>query len=98
MVGGDAVPFDELPAALRRTDVLVTCTGARDLFLGSDLLAGTRIRGIVDLALPADVAADVSELGIALVNLDRLVREQPSSGDATGARSGRARSPRRGIW
>ena len=29
--------------------------------------------GIVDLALPADVSAEVTELGIALVNLDRLV-------------------------
>ena len=85
VVGGDAVPFDALPAALRRTDVLVTCTGARELFLGSDLLAGTAIRGIVDLALPADVAVDVSELGIALVNIDRLVREQSIVDDATGS-------------
>ncbi len=87
LVGGDAVPFAELPAALGRAEVLVTCTGARDLFLGSDLLAGTRIRGIVDLALPADVAPDVIELGIALVNLDRLVRE-PGSGADLGAESG----------
>ncbi len=64
--------------------MLVTCTGARELFLGSDLLAGTTVRGIVDLALPADVAADVTDLGIALVNLDRLVREQPDADDSTG--------------
>ena len=76
-VGGEAVALDGLPAALARADVLVTCTGARDLFLGADVLARTPIVGVVDLALPADVAADVSDLGIALVNLDRLVRDQP---------------------
>ena len=76
-VGGEAVALDGLPAALARADVLVTCTGARDLFLGAEVLARTPIVGVVDLALPADVAADVSDLGIALVNLDRLVRDQP---------------------
>lgn len=84
LVGGEAVSFDDLPAALRRTDVLVTCTGARDVFLGVDVLAGTQIRGVVDLALPADVADEVGDLGIALINLDRLVREQPVPGDARG--------------
>jgi glutamyl-tRNA reductase len=76
-VGGSAAALDELPAELARADVLITCTGARDLFLTADLLAASPVRGVVDLALPADVAPEVADLGIALVNLDRLVREQP---------------------
>ncbi len=75
-VGGRAVPLTELGAALTRADVLVTCTGARTLTLTAADLAGTPVRGVVDLALPADVDPDVAEAGITLVNLDRLVVEQ----------------------
>ena len=81
-VGGRAVPLTELGAALTAADVLVTCTGARTLTLTAADLAGTPVRGVVDLALPADVSADVAEAGITLVNLDRLVVEQH---DAAGA-------------
>lgn len=76
VVGGTAVRFADLSAALARTDVLVACTGARDLFLGADELTGTTVRGVVDLALPADVSPDVTDLGITLINLDRLVRQR----------------------
>ena len=75
-VGGRAVPLTELGTALTRADVLVTCTGARTLTLTAADLAGTPVRGVVDLALPADVDPDVAEAGITLVNLDRLVVEQ----------------------
>ena len=75
-VGGQAVPLAELSSALSSADVLVTCTGARALTIGADDLAGTPVRGVVDLALPADVAPAVTDLGITLVNLDRLVAEQ----------------------
>jgi glutamyl-tRNA reductase len=49
-VGGQAVPLSELRAALARTDVLVTCTGARSLTIGPAELVGTPVRGVVDLA------------------------------------------------
>jgi glutamyl-tRNA reductase len=75
-VGGRAVPLAELSTALTSTDVLVTCTGARALTISAEDLAGTPVRGVVDLALPADVAPAVADLGITLVNLDRLVAEQ----------------------
>jgi glutamyl-tRNA reductase len=71
-VGGRAIGLAELDDALTTTDVVVTCTGARDLVLGLEDLSATEVRGIVDLALPADVSPDVTGLGIALVNLDRL--------------------------
>ena len=81
-VGGKAVALTELAQALAETDVLVTCTGARTLTIGVDDLAGTPVRGVVDLALPADVAPQVVEHGICLVNLDRLVTEQPDAASA----------------
>ena len=81
-VGGRAVPFAALPEMITETDILITCTGAQDLFVDADQLRGSQIRGVVDLALPADVSEGVAELGIALVNLNRLVGEQV---DAAGA-------------
>src|SRR5215203_3501777 len=62
-VGGAAVELSALPEALRGTDVLVTCTGAKAV-------------GIT----PADVDPAVADLGIELVNLERLVAEQGDSG------------------
>ena len=76
-VGGRAVPLAELPsrpARDRRAGHLHR--GAGPVPRPPTDLAGTPVRGVVDLALPADVAPDVTELGIALVNLDRLVAEQ----------------------
>ena len=75
-VGGRAVPLSGLSEALTSTDVLVTCTGARNLTITVDNLAGTPVLGVVDLALPADVSPAVIDAGITLVNLDRLVAEQ----------------------
>ncbi|HYP44871.1 MAG TPA: glutamyl-tRNA reductase [Propionibacteriaceae bacterium] len=75
-VGGRAIGLNELGAALSSTDVVVTCTGARDLVLGTDDLRGSGVRGVVDLALPADVSPDVASLGITLVNLVRLGADQ----------------------
>src|SRR5918997_2280848 len=75
-IGGRAVPMSELSDALASADVLVTCTGARSLTLTAADLAGTPVRGVVDLALPADVSPDVAAAGITLVNLDRLVVDQ----------------------
>ena len=88
-VGGRAVALADLTAALSSADIVVTCTGARDLVLGRDELAGTPVVGIVDLALPADVSEEVTELGIALVNLTRLVAGQldaASSAEVEAAR------------
>lgn len=88
-IGGRAIPLTELDGALSSADVVVTCTGARDLVLGRSELLGTPVRGIVDLALPADVSDDVTELGITLVNLDRLVAGQldpASTGEIAAAR------------
>jgi glutamyl-tRNA reductase len=89
-VGGRAVPLSDLRHALATTDVLVTCTGARTLTIGVDDLAGTPVRGVVDLGLPADVAAEVVDYGICLVNLDRLVTDQPDAASAQEIEDARA--------
>jgi glutamyl-tRNA reductase len=81
-VGGKAVALSDLGGALASADVLVTCTGARTLTIGVDDLAGTPVRGVVDLALPADVAPEVASQGICLVNLDRLVTDQHDAASA----------------
>lgn len=84
-VGGDARPMAELDAALGEADVLVTCTGARGLVIGPERLADTPVRGVIDLALPADVAEEVGDLpGVELVNLGRLQAE--GGFDAAGTR------------
>ena len=49
-VGGRAVPLPSWRTALAETDVLVTCTGARALTITAEDLAGTPVRGVVDLA------------------------------------------------
>ena len=89
-VGGKAVALSDLGDALAATDVLVTCTGARTLTIGVDDLAGTPVRAVVDLALPADVAPEVAEHDICLVNLDRLVTDQPDSASAQEIEDARA--------
>ena len=89
-VGGRAVPLTELGRALTAADVLVTCTGARTLTLTAADLAGTPVRGVVDLALPADVSPDVADHGITLVNLDRLVVEQPDQAGTPEVEAARA--------
>ena len=76
-IGAQARPFAELTTALAETDLLVACTGARDVFVDAEQLKGSSVVGIVDLALPADVSSDVDQLGIMLVNLARLVADQP---------------------
>ncbi len=75
-VGGVAVPFAALPEALLTAEVVVTCTGARDVHVDADQLRDSSVLGVVDLALPADVSEDVAELGVVLVNLNRLVTDQ----------------------
>jgi glutamyl-tRNA reductase len=89
-VGGKAVALSDLSEALAVSDVLVSCTGARTLTVGVEDLAGTPVRGVVDLALPADVDPQVAERGIRLVNLDRLVTDQPDAASAEEVEDARA--------
>ncbi len=88
--GGRALPWSELRSAIGTSDILVSCTGARELLITKDELRGTAVRGVVDLALPADVAGDVTELGVELVNLARLIEDTPDSASAQQIEAARA--------
>lgn len=75
-------PWSELTDALAEADVLITCTGARGLRIGPELLIDTPIRGVLDLALPADVDPDVADLpGITLVSLEVLAAHPDTGAD-----------------
>jgi glutamyl-tRNA reductase len=77
-IGGGIVQFGDLPAALSQADVLLTCTGAGTTIIDFELLESSR-RGvqppllIVDIAVPRDVAPEVTRLAdVTLLNLDDL--------------------------
>ena len=89
-IGAQARPLVELDAALQQTDLIVTCTGARDVFLDAGQLLGTPVVGVVDLALPADVSENVTEAGVVLVNLARLVADQPDHASRAEVEAARA--------
>jgi glutamyl-tRNA reductase len=77
-IGGSVVPFADLPRALAETDVLLTCTGSGSTVIDFDLLESSRGRSsspllIVDIAIPRDVAPEVTLLdNVTLLNLDDL--------------------------
>ena len=95
-IGAQARPLAELSSALGEADLVVACTGARDVFLDAEQLRHTPVVGIVDLALPADVSTDVVERDVVLVNLARLVADQPDHASRGQVEAARAAGRRRG--
>lgn len=71
-VDGRALPWSDRADALRDADVIISCTGALTTWIHPDDLAGGRVLGVVDLALPADVDPAVAEV-TELVNLSSLL-------------------------
>jgi glutamyl-tRNA reductase len=72
-IGGHARPLAELDRALADADLVITCTGARDLVVTTEMVRGTGIGAVIDLALPADADPAIGEL-VPLINLDLLLR------------------------
>lgn len=68
-VGGEAVPYARIPDAIRRADVIVSCTSARGTVIRyqdcREALKGQtqRLRFFFDLAVPRDIDPAVSKLG-----------------------------------
>lgn len=88
-VGGRAIERDQVSAALNDVDIVISCTGASDVVLGHDeISAAMQVRdgrslGIVDLALPHDVAPEAANLpGVTLVDLARLAEAEHSDAAA----------------
>jgi glutamyl-tRNA reductase len=84
-VGGRAAALADLPAELAVADVLVTCTGATGLVVGTDVVAAamagrSRPLAVVDLALPRDVDPGVAALpDVHVVDLALLQGERAST-------------------
>jgi glutamyl-tRNA reductase len=76
---GSSVPFDELPEALERADIVVAATASPHLLLEADEVAEVmRARHgrpllLIDLAVPRDIEALCGTLdGVTLVDIDDL--------------------------
>jgi glutamyl-tRNA reductase len=85
-IGGRAADLENLATELAGTDVLVTCTGATGLVIGSDVVAAAmtgrsgRPLVVVDLALPRDVDPGVAALpGVHVVDLALLQGERAAT-------------------
>jgi glutamyl-tRNA reductase len=82
-VEGRAAELADLPAEVAAADVLVTCTGARGLVVGTEVVADAmatrpdRPLVVIDLALPRDVDPGVAALpGVHVVDLALLQGER----------------------
>jgi glutamyl-tRNA reductase len=91
-VGGRAAELAGLTAELAAADVLVTCTGASGIVVGTDVVAAAmagregRPLVVVDLALPRDVEPAVAGLPrVHLVDLALLQGERQAGGPIAGS-------------
>jgi glutamyl-tRNA reductase len=82
-VDGGTAELADLPQAIAAADVLITCTGATGLVVGTDAVAAAmagrthRPLAVVDLALPRDVDPGVAALpGVHVVDLALLQGER----------------------
>jgi glutamyl-tRNA reductase len=78
--GGRAVRFDELPAELERSDIVVSSTGSPHSIIERDELATvvadrTQPLLLIDIAVPRDIDPSVGQLdGVVLRDIDDLQR------------------------
>jgi glutamyl-tRNA reductase len=78
-LGGQAVPWSQMPGALAEADIVITATGAAEPVLTrrgvAEMLRGRRQRPlfVIDIALPRDVEPGVGDLEpVFLYNIDDL--------------------------
>ncbi|HYI37905.1 MAG TPA: glutamyl-tRNA reductase [Thermoleophilaceae bacterium] len=97
--GGSAVRFEDLPAELARTDIVVSSTSSPHQIVDRDDLELTigerpgRPLVIIDIAVPRDVAPDAREVpGVALYDMDDLQRAVARGRSVREAEAVRARA------
>jgi glutamyl-tRNA reductase len=96
-VSGRTAGWDDLPAELARTDVLVACTGAAGVLVDATTVAAARdgadrVLGVLDLAMPHDVDPEVGFLDDVVLRgmvdlAARLDRTEPADPSAVVARA-----------
>jgi glutamyl-tRNA reductase len=91
-VGGRAAELADLTVEISAADVLVTCTGASGIVVGTDVVAAgmagraDRQLVVVDLALPRDVEPGVAGLpGVHVVDLALLQGERSADAPIAGS-------------
>ncbi len=97
--GGSAVRFDDLPAELARTDIVVSSTASPHQILDRDDLELTmserpdRPLVLIDIAVPRDVDPSARDLpGVALYDMDDLQRAAARGRSVREAEASRARA------
>ncbi|MBL7254682.1 glutamyl-tRNA reductase [Paractinoplanes lichenicola] len=77
--GAVAVPYDELDAALREADLVVSATASTEPVLTRARLEAAAPLVVLDLAVPRDVAADVTDVpGVTVIDIDSLASTRRS--------------------
>ena len=97
--GGTAVRFEDLPAQLLVSDIVVSSTASPHQIVGRDDLAEVMAQRegrpllVVDIAVPRDVDAAAREVpGVTLYDMDDLQREAARNLSVQSAEATRARS------
>jgi glutamyl-tRNA reductase len=97
--GGTAVRFEDLPARLAESDIVVSSTASPHQIVGGDDLVEVmeqregRPLLIVDIAVPRDVDASVRDVpGVTLYDMDDLQREAARNLSVQSAEATRARA------
>jgi len=95
-VGGRALPLERLPEALKRADLVISCTGSLGHVIDAETVAeAQQYRAneplvLLDLALPRDIdPATLGIHGVSLIDLDdmgALLREGSYEQDVEGVR------------
>jgi len=83
--GAVAVPFDDLDAALREADLVISATAAAEPVLTRARLEAAAPLVVLDLAVPRDVAADATGVdGVTVIDIDSLAavrRDLPAAAE-----------------
>ncbi|MCM4077181.1 glutamyl-tRNA reductase [Paractinoplanes hotanensis] len=77
--GAVAVPYDDLDAALREADLVVSATASTEPVLTRERLEAAAPLVVLDLAVPRDVAPDATGIpGVTVIDIDSLAATRRS--------------------